>query len=77
MLNPLSVLRSGLSEYFYQPCDLGYPKSKVRLGLHTYLLSLLEETPIEVIQDGQNRSTNKLVASVKYIWVLATPLAIY
>ena len=39
------------------------------------MLSLIEETPLEVTQDGQNRATNKLVASLKYIWVLATPLA--
>ena len=27
-------------------------------------------------QDGRNCATNKLVASVKYIWVLATPLSV-
>ena len=37
---------------------------------------LLEETPIEVTQDGQNQATNILVDSVKYIWVLANPLAV-
>ena len=41
--------------------------------MHTYLLSLLEETPLEVTQDDRNRATNKMVASVKYLWVLATP----
>ena len=40
------------------------------------MLSILEETPIEVTQDGINRATNELVASVKYIWVLSTPLAV-
>ena len=44
--------------------------------MHAYLLSLLEETPLEVTQDSQNRATNKLVASEKYHWVLATPLAV-
>ena len=33
--------------------------------MYAYLLSLLEETPLEVTHDGQNRATNKLVASVK------------
>ena len=33
--------------------------------MHTYLLSLLEETPLELTQDGQKRATNKLVVSVK------------
>ena len=42
-----------------------------------HLLSLLEEPPVEVTKDGQKRATNKLVASVKYIWVIATPLAVY
>ena len=42
--------------------------------MHVYLLSLLEETPLEVTQDGRKRATNKLVASVKYIWVLAAQL---
>ena len=45
--------------------DLGHPKSSVRLYIHTYLLYLLEKTPIEVTQDGRKRATNKLVASVK------------
>ena len=44
--------------------------------MHAYLLSLLEETPFEVTQDSRNRATNKLVASVKQLWVLATPLAV-
>ena len=35
-----------------------------------------EEAPLKVIQYGQNQATNKLVASVKYIWVLANPLAV-
>ena len=56
--------------------DLGHPKSLVRLYIHTYLLYLLEKTTIEVTQDGRNRATNKLVASVKYLWVLATPFAV-
>ena len=43
--------------------------------MYEHLLSLLKEAPIVVIQDGQNLDTNKLVASVKYIWVLATPLS--
>ena len=30
--------------------------------------------PFKATQDGRNRSTNKLVVSVKYLWVLATPL---
>ena len=42
--------------------------------MHTHLLYLLEETPLKVTQDGQNRATNKLVTRVKYIWVLATPV---
>ena len=50
--------------------------SKGRLCLHKYLLSLLEETPIEVTQDVRNWANNKLFASVKYLWVLATPLAV-
>ena len=40
------------------------------------MISLIKEAPLEVIQDGQNQATNKLVASVKYIWVIATPLAV-
>ena len=44
--------------------------------MHAYLLSLLEETPLEVTQDGRNQATNNLVASVKYLLVLATPLAV-
>ena len=34
-----------------------------------------EEYPIEVINYGCHRDTNKVVASVKYLWVLATPLS--
>ena len=45
--------------------DIGYPKSKVIFYLHAYLISLLKETPLEVTQDGRNRATNRLVASVK------------
>ena len=44
--------------------------------MHACLISLLKETPLEVTQNGQNWATNKLVASVKYLWVLATPLAV-
>ena len=44
--------------------------------MHAYLLSLIEETPLEVTQDGRNHATNKLIASVKWIWFLATPLAV-
>ena len=44
--------------------------------MHTYMLSLLKEAPLEVTQYGQNRATNKLVDSAKYLWVLATPLAV-
>ena len=40
------------------------------------MLSLLKETPLEVTQEGQNGATNKLVAGVKYLFVLATPLAV-
>ena len=40
------------------------------------MLKLLNETPIEVTQDGWNWVTNKLVASVKYLWFQATPLAV-
>ena len=32
--------------------------------------------PLKVTQDGQERATDKLVARVKYILVLATPLAV-
>ena len=39
--------------------------SLVRLCLHTYLLYLLEKTPIEVTEEGRKWATNKLVASVK------------
>ena len=38
------------------------------------MLYLFEETSLEVTQDGRNRATNKLIASVKLIWVLETPL---
>ena len=44
--------------------------------MHAYLISFIKETPLEVTQDGKNRDTNKLVASVKYIWVLATQLVV-
>ena len=44
--------------------------------MYAHLLDLLEETPLKVTQDGQNRATNKLVAIVKYIWVLANQLAV-
>ena len=44
--------------------------------MHTYLLYLLEETALEVTQDDRNWATNKLVVSVKLLWVLATPLAV-
>ena len=40
------------------------------------MLSLLEETPLKVTQYVQIQTTNKLVASVKYLWVLATLLAV-
>ena len=40
------------------------------------MLSLLEETPLKVTQDGRNRATNKLVASVKYLWFLENPSAV-
>ena len=33
--------------------------------MYAYLISLLEENPLEVTQDSQNRDNNKLVASVK------------
>ena len=33
-----------------------------------------EEAPLEVIQYGQKWATNTVVASVKYLWVLATQL---
>ena len=38
------------------------------------MLCLLEEALIEVIQNGQNQDNDKLVASVKYLWVLENPL---
>ena len=38
--------------------------------------TLSRKPPLEVIQDGRNRSTNKLLASVKYLWVLSTPLSV-
>ena len=44
--------------------------------LHAHRISLLKENPLEVTQDGRNRATNKLVASVKQLWFLATPLAV-
>ena len=44
--------------------------------MYAHLIDLLEETPLKVTQDGKNRATNKLVAIVKYIWVLATPLVV-
>ena len=40
------------------------------------MISLLNETPLEVTQDSQNRDTIKRVASVKRLWVLATPLSV-
>ena len=40
------------------------------------MLYLLKETHIEVNQDSKNWATNKLLASVKQLWVLATPLAV-
>ena len=46
----------------------------VLLCLNTQLIYLLEETTLEATQDSQNRATNKLVVSVKYIWILATEL---
>ena len=48
----------------------------VLLYLQANLLSILEEAPHGVIQDGRNRATNKLVATVKYIGVLENPLAV-
>ena len=42
--------------------------------MHAQLISLLEEIPLKGTHDGKNRATNKLVASIKSIWVLATPL---
>ena len=65
MLHPLSSLRFGLSDYFWYPCEIVYPKSLFRLCLHAYLLYLIKEIPVEVTQDGMNRDTNKLIASVK------------
>ena len=35
-----------------------------------------EETPLRLIQDSRNWDTNKLLPSVKQIWVLAAPLAV-
>ena len=40
------------------------------------MLSLLKETHIKVTQDGQNRANTKKLASIKYSWFLATPLAV-
>ena len=45
--------------------------------MRAHLLYLLKENPIEKTQDGRNRATNKLVARVKYIWLLATQLPVY
>ena len=45
-------------------------------GVQLDTLSLLEETHLEVNQASQNRDTNKLVASIKYVWVIATSLAV-
>ena len=42
--------------------------------MHVKLLFLLEETLLKATKDGRNQTTNKLVASVKYLWVLATQL---
>ena len=44
--------------------------------MHVHLLYLLEETPLKVTQDGRKGATNKLIASVKYLWVIANPLAV-
>ena len=43
---------------------------------HAHLLSLLDETPLEVTQDGTHRDNYKLVSSIKYLWVLTTSLAV-
>ena len=47
----------------------------VYLCPHTHLLYILDQTLLEVTQEIQNRDTNKMVARVKYPWVLATILA--
>ena len=52
-------------------------KSLVWICLHEHVLSLIQEAPLEFIQYGQSWDTNKLVASVKYIWVLAISLDTY
>ena len=44
--------------------------------MHAHILSLLKENTLKVTRDGQNQAAKKLVASVKYLWVLATPLAV-
>ena len=38
------------------------------------MLSLLKENPLEATKGVRNRATIKLVASVKYLWVLENPL---
>ena len=59
-------------------CEKKISKTCALFQLHDALpifMSLVtEEIPLEVTQDGQNRATNKLVASFKYIWVLASAL---
>ena len=45
----------------------------------TPLLLIAQSKPtyhflLKVIQDGRNQTTNKMVASVKWLWVLATTL---
>ena len=42
---------------------------------HTFY-PFFNESPLEVIQDGKKWDTNKVVARVKYFWVLAIPLAV-
>ena len=44
--------------------------------MQAYLISLLEETPLEVTQYVRNQDNNKLLAGLKYLWVLATPLSL-
>ena len=71
-----------LGNYLVYPSITGTLVNLVALSpwstsIYMYTCSpFFEEAPLEMIQYNQNRATNKLVASVKYLWVLANPLGL-
>ena len=75
VLHALSGYLHGLSKYYWYPCELGFPSPWSNSVCMHNCPKFLEEYYLEVIQYGCNWDTNKVIASVNYLWVLATPLS--